>query len=84
LRRPLRRLVRWSASVLKLLKSVENPLPNHARFLDALGPGDSLEMLGLRGLQVDAQGCALGTHKDRLPNLLEILFKVRQIMSVPE
>src|SRR5260370_25432110 len=80
----LRRPAGRSASALRLPKPFNNPLPSYAGFLDALGPSDFRETLSLSGLQVDTQGSALNTYKDGLPNFLEMLFKLRQIVGVPE
>ena len=66
MRRPLQRLVRQSDNALKLVKSFQNPLSNYARFLDALGPSDFPEMLGLRRLQCFvSQGSRTSSRRTR-------------------
>jgi hypothetical protein len=67
-----------------LVKPFQNPFSNYGGLLDTPGSRDSLELLRLRRLQVDAQRSAPSTYKDRFVRLFQLLFKVRQIVGVPE
>ena len=66
------------------MKPFDNPLPKVGGLLHPLGPRDSREVLSLSRLEADGQRRALCAAKDAVSDFLEIVFKVCQIVRIPE
>ena len=84
LRCRLQRLVWPRAGRGRLVKLFNDPLPQYGALLDALRPRDSAELPSFSRLQLDAQRRAPCAYKNGFSSFFQILFKVCQIVRVPE